>query len=143
MTVYNLLSGRVRAERARDGVLVERWTGSAGRPGRRLPDAFNAHTLVRFGHMQALHVQFLPLALDAVHDCSPARRARAALLGGMFALQSLTSNYLLVMTATALMAAALGAAGLAARRARRLGQTRPPRRRAAAAVPPALLPRRT
>ena len=64
-------------------VLVERWTGSwragvvAG-----LAYAFNAHTLVRFGHMQALHVQFLPLALDALHDLArPAVWPAAARLG--------------------------------------------------------------
>ena len=70
ITVYNVLvligftlSGVAMA------AVVERWTGSR-RAGviAGLAYAFNAHTLVRFGHMQALHVQFLPLALAALHD---------------------------------------------------------------------------
>ena len=109
VTVYNvvLLAGFAMSGLAM-AVLVERWTGSwragivAG-----LAYAFNAHTLVRFGHMQALHVQFLPLALDALHDLvdRPTGGA-AARLATWCALQSLTSNYLLVMTAMAMVVAA-------------------------------------
>jgi hypothetical protein len=112
VTVYNLL---VLAGFALSGlamaVLVERWTGSwragvvAG-----LAYAFNAHTLVRFGHMQALHVQFLPLALSAMHDLIDAPSRGAALrLTVWCALQSLTSNYLLVMTALAMVVSAVSA----------------------------------
>ena len=70
VTVYNLL---VIVGFATSGlamtIVVERWTGSA-RAGlvAGIAYAFNAHTLVRFGHMQALHVQFLPFAVAALHD---------------------------------------------------------------------------
>ncbi len=112
VTVYNalVLTGFALSGLAM-AVLVERWTGSwragvvAG-----LAYAFNAHTLVRFGHMQALHVQFLPLALAALHDLvdRPSWPA-AARLGAWCALQSLTSNYLLVMTALAMLVSAAAA----------------------------------
>ncbi|MGD9905696.1 MAG: hypothetical protein AB7U83_19665 [Vicinamibacterales bacterium] len=112
VTVYNVLalagfalSGLAMA------VLVERWTGSR-RAGvvAGLAYAFNAHTLVRFGHMQALHVQFLPLALGAFHDLvdRPDWTA-AARLAAWSTLQALTSNYLLVMTALALVLSAAAA----------------------------------
>ena len=112
VTVYNVL---VLAGFALSGlamaIVVERWTGSrraaivAG-----LAYAFNAHTLVRFGHMQALHVQFLPLALDAIHDLLDRPDWGAALrLAAWCALQSLTSNYLLVMTALAMLVSAAAA----------------------------------
>jgi hypothetical protein len=112
VTVYNLL---VLAGFALSGlamaIVAERWTGSR-RAGvvAGLAYAFNAHTLVRFGHMQALHVQFLPFALDALHDLvdRPDWRA-AARLAGWCALQSLTSNYLLVMTALAMLVSAVSA----------------------------------
>ncbi len=109
VTVYNLLllagftlSGFAMA------LVVERWTGSPGAglvAG--LAYAFNAHTFVRFGHMQALHVQFLPIALAALFAlmARPTWPA-AALLAAACALQALTSNYLLVMTAVAMTAAA-------------------------------------
>lgn len=107
--------------------VVTRWTGDGGAglvAG--LAYAFNAHTLVRFGHLQALHVQFLPLALAAFHDLRERPVARTALLLALWCtLQALTSNYLLVMTALAMLAAAVavpdwwvGTAGL--RRARAL-----------------------
>jgi hypothetical protein len=84
--------------------------------------AFNAHTLTRLPHLQALHAEFLPLALAALDGLLSAPRARPALLLALwFVLQALTSYYLLVFTAVAL------ATGLAARpedwwgaRARRL-----------------------
>lgn len=109
VTVYNLLaltgftlSGLAMA------VVAERWTGSVGAGTvAGLAYAFNAHTLVRFGHMQALHVEFLPFALAALQllMARPTWRA-AALLATACALQSLTSNYLLVMTAIAMAAVA-------------------------------------
>jgi hypothetical protein len=91
-------------------VVVERWTGSAGAgvvAG--LAYAFNAHTLVRFGHMQALHVQFLPFAVAALQDLLERRPAwgAAARLAAATTLQCLTSNYLLVMTVLGLGAAAV------------------------------------
>jgi hypothetical protein len=92
-------------------LLVERWTGSraAGAVAGTLL-AFNAHTLTRLPHLQALHVEFLPVVLLALDRVLVERRVRDAfLLGGAAALQSLTSNYLLVFTATA------AAAGVAVR----------------------------
>lgn len=69
--------------------------------------AFNAHTLVRFGHLQAMHVQYLPVALFALDRAVRApHRTWILLLAGAAVLQALTSNYLLVMTAFALAAAA-------------------------------------
>ncbi|MEP7117444.1 MAG: hypothetical protein ABI880_07675, partial [Acidobacteriota bacterium] len=70
--------------------------------------AFNAHIFVRMGHMQAMHVEFLPFALLALHElmARPAWRW-AWLLAAACALQSLTSNYLLVMTVIAMIAAAV------------------------------------
>jgi len=112
VTVYNVLvlvgfalSGLAMA------VVVERWTGSR-RAGlvAGLAYAFNAHTMVRFGHMQALHVQFLPLALAAIHDLLDRPEwTAAARLALWCALQALTSNYLLVMTALAMVVSAAAA----------------------------------
>jgi hypothetical protein len=106
--VYNLLaiagfalSGWAMAR------VVARWTGdrTAGLVAG-LAYAFNAHTLVRFGHLQALHVQFLPLALAAFDDLMRAPAARGiALVTALCVLQALTSNYLLVMTILAMTAA--------------------------------------
>jgi hypothetical protein len=87
--------------------LIAQWTGdrAAGVVGG-LAYAFNAHTLVRFGHLQAMHVQFLPIALFALHRTieSPGWRP-AVFLAFAIVLQSLTSNYLLVMSAIAAIAA--------------------------------------
>jgi hypothetical protein len=69
--------------------------------------AFNAHTLTRIAHLQAVHVQFLPLALFALDRVLARPSARRALgLGLAFALQSLTSNYLLVFMTFGMLAAA-------------------------------------
>ena len=99
---------RLRAERLCD--VPGRVAGGPATPRRhrrRPAYAFNAHTLTRFGHLQALHVQFLPLALAAFHELRERPRWQAALaLAGWVSLQALTSNYLLVMTAVALLAAA-------------------------------------
>jgi hypothetical protein len=141
VTIYNvlLLAGFTLSGLAM-AILVERWTGSwragivAG-----LAYAFNAHTLVRFGHMQALHVQFLPLALAAMHDLMDAPSwGAAARLAAWCTLQSLTSNYLLVMTALAMIvsAASAPAAWLGRDALRRLALTAV----AAAACGLALLP---
>lgn len=90
-------------------LMMARWTGDS------LPAvlsgclmAFNAHTLTRLAHLQAMHVEFLPLAviaLDAVLERP--RYATAVALAAWFALQGLTSNYLLVLTCVALLAAVL------------------------------------
>lgn len=110
VTVYNILlllgfalSGWAMC------VVVERWTGSvSGGLVAGMAYAFNAHTLVRFGHMQALHVQFLPLALAALQDLleRQPRWSAAARLALATTAQCLTSNYLLVMTGIAMLAAA-------------------------------------
>ncbi|HUR34950.1 MAG TPA: PA14 domain-containing protein [Vicinamibacterales bacterium] len=70
--------------------------------------AFNAHSLSRIPHLQAQHLEFLPLALCALDRllAVPARR-QALGLAGWFVLQSLTSIYLLVFTSFALIAAAV------------------------------------
>jgi len=90
-------------------IVVRRWTGStaAGAVAGSLL-AFNAHTLTRLPHVQALHLEFLPFVLLALDNLLERRRVRdAILLGLVAALQALTSNYLLVFTAVALAAAAL------------------------------------
>ena len=92
-------------------LVVRRWTGShaAGAVAGCLA-AFNAHTLTRLPHLQALHVEFLPVALLAADRLLVRRRTRDAILLGLAAaLQSLTSNYLMAATVVA------GAAILAAR----------------------------
>jgi hypothetical protein len=106
--VYNLL---VMAGFALSGWamawVVSRWTGDrAAGIVAGLAYAFNAHTLVRFGHLQALHVQYLPLALVALDLLLKTPSARwALLLAAACVLQALTSNYLLVMTVIAMAAA--------------------------------------
>ena len=89
-------------------LLMTMWTGSqwagiiAG-----LLYAFNAHVLTRFVHLQAQHVEFFPLVLYAFDRVLVERRRRdAVLLAVAFVLQALCSNYLLVFTTYALLAAA-------------------------------------
>ncbi len=92
-------------------LVVRRWTGdwTAGLVAG-LVFAFNAHTLTRLPHLQAQHVEFLPLVLLALDQLLRYPSARgAATLALWFVLQSLTSVYLLVLTAFAT------AAGLIAR----------------------------
>ncbi len=70
--------------------------------------AFNAHSLSRIPHLQAQHLEFLPFALLAFDRALEAPTTRNALkLAGWFVLQSLTSVYLLVISAFALVAAGL------------------------------------
>ena len=90
-------------------LVVARWTGDwtiailAGTFA-----GFNAHTISRLPHLQAQHGEFLPLSLLALDRLLREPRAGHALrLAGWFVLQSLTSVYLLVLTAFALTAAAL------------------------------------
>lgn len=108
--VYNLL---LVAGMALSGwamaLVIKRWTGSwtAGLVAGAIY-AFNAHSLSRIPHLQAQHVEFLPWALLAFDRLLEAPVARNALrLAGWFVLQSLTSVYLLVFSAFALMAAAV------------------------------------
>ena len=74
--------------------------------------AFNTHLLTRMGHVQAMHVEFLPfvlLSLDRVLD--DPRPREAVRLGLWFTLQSLCSVYLMAMTVIAVVAGALVRAG--------------------------------
>jgi hypothetical protein len=90
-------------------LVMTAWTGSrsagivAG-----LVYAFNAHVLARFAHLQAQHVEFFPLAFFALDRVLVRGRARdGLLLAGAFTLQALCSNYLMVFTAFAMVAAVL------------------------------------
>ncbi len=86
-------------------LLVQRWTASwaAGYVSGSLA-AFNAHVLVRLGHLQAQHVEFIALMLVALDRLVVLRRRRDAMwLGLGFALQGLTSIYLLVFSTWALL----------------------------------------
>ncbi len=90
-------------------LLVWRWTGdlAAGTIAGTIL-AFNAHTLTRLPQLQALHVEFIPLALLAF-DALLARPSRrhAVWLGVWIALQGTTSYYGFVFLLTALAAGAL------------------------------------
>ena len=82
-------------------LLAYRWTGkwSAGYVAGSLA-AFNAHSLVQFTHMQFLHPEFIALMLFALDRLMQTRRTRdAVMLGVGFALQGLTSVYMLVFAA--------------------------------------------
>ena len=106
-------------------LLVRRWTGSwaAGYVAGSLA-AFNAHVLTRLPHLQTQHVEFVALMLFLLDRLVVSRRLRDAVwLGVSFALQGLTSVYLLVFTTWMLLFAVLGRAGEWLRRepARMLG----------------------
>ena len=74
--------------------------GSAG--------AFNAHNLLRLPHLQALHLEFLPLALLALDRLlADARLRHAVLLAGAVVLQGLASIYALAFTGWALLSAVI------------------------------------
>ncbi|MCC7123614.1 MAG: hypothetical protein IT178_02110 [Acidobacteria bacterium] len=119
--VYNLL---VIAGLALSGwamcLLIISWTGStAAGIVAGLLYGFNAHLLTRFAHLQALHVEFLPLTLWAFdrvvtgwpgtdRETGGGRRAAAALLlAAAFVLQALCSNYTFVFLSAALLVAAV------------------------------------
>ena len=92
--------------------LTWRWTGSwsAGVLAGSLA-AFNAHVLVRMTHLQTQHPEFIAVMLFAVDRLLTSRRFRdAVVLGAAFALQGLTSVYLLVFSTWALMFAVLSRA---------------------------------
>jgi hypothetical protein len=88
-------------------LVVYRWTGdgwAALTAGLLL--AFNAHSLTRLAHLQAMHLEFLPVAVYALDRLLVRPRGTIALgLGLAIALQALTSNYLLVAMAFAMVAA--------------------------------------
>jgi hypothetical protein len=90
-------------------LVLHRWTGDwpaalfAGSLA-----AFNTDTLTRMPHIQAMHLEFLPLAMLALDDVLRRGGWRDAVrLGAFTALQMLCSGYLLVMTAVALLTASL------------------------------------
>jgi hypothetical protein len=90
-------------------LVIAQWTGSwvAGLVAG-CTFGFNTHTLTRIPHLQALHVEFLPLALLALDNVLRTPRIRHALaLTGWFVLQALTSVHLFVFTSFALAAATL------------------------------------
>ena len=61
--------------------------------------AFNAHHLMRLAHIQALHLELVPIVFLAIDRLLTTGRARyAALLGASLALQATASIYLLVFT---------------------------------------------
>ena len=93
-------------------LLLQRWTGSwsAGFVAGSLA-AFNAHALVRFGHLQIMHVEFFAVMLFALDRLIRMRQLKDAVwLGIGFALQGLTSLYLLMFSAWALIFAVLSRA---------------------------------
>ena len=111
VVVYNLL---VLAGFALSGwmmsLVMRAWTGSttAGIVSGML-FAFNAHLLTRLPHLQALHVEFLPLALYAFDQVLVRTRHEmpaALALAAAFILQALCSNYTLVLLSAALLVAA-------------------------------------
>ena len=94
-------------------LLINTWTGNplAAYIGGSLA-AFNAHVLVRLPHLQTQHVEFIPLILFALDRLLASKRTRDALLLGLgFALQGMTSVYILVFTSWMLIFAVLGRAG--------------------------------
>ena len=81
--------------------------------------AFNAHTLMRLPHLQALHLEFLPLALLALDRLTSSGRARdGALIGLALALQALASIYALVFTGWAIVMATMASVRSVANRRR-------------------------
>lgn len=90
-------------------LVIWRWTGSwAAAITSGILFAFNSHTFARMPHLQAQHVEFLPLALLALDTLLRAPQPRHAVrLAMWFVLQALTSVYLLVFTAISLTAAAV------------------------------------
>lgn len=93
--------------------VVSRWTGDsvAGLLAGALA-AFNAHSFSRLTHVQAIHVEFLPLAILLLDRLLVAPRWWIGLLLGMcIALQGLTSYYWLVFTALAVGAVLLSRPG--------------------------------
>ncbi len=91
------------------GLLARRWTGNwpaafvtASAAG------FNAHLVSRMAHLQAMHVEFIAVVLFALDRVFTRAKARDAVtLGVGFALQALTSIYLMAFTTWALLFAGL------------------------------------
>jgi hypothetical protein len=93
-------------------LLVQRWTASwaAGYLAGSLA-AFNSSVLVRLPHLQTQHAEFIPLMLYFLDRLFTTPGIRQAFLLGLgFALQGLTSIYLLVFTTWMMVFAAIGRA---------------------------------
>jgi hypothetical protein len=89
-------------------LVLTRWTGStaAGVLAGSLV-AFNTHVFTRLAHLQAVHVEFLPVAFWALDRVLARGRLRDGFaLAASFTAQALCSGYLLVLTAVGLVAAA-------------------------------------
>ena len=88
-------------------IVMHRWTGNwlaAIVSGSLI--AFNASTLSRLVHIQAMHLEFFPFMLAAIDQLLRQPRAKAALaVAGWFVLEALTSMYFLVFIAIAALAA--------------------------------------
>lgn len=88
-------------------LVMHRWTGNwlaAIVSGSLI--AFNASTLSRLVHIQAMHLEFFPLMLAAIDQLLRQPRAKAALaVAGWFVLEALTSMYFLVFITIAALAA--------------------------------------
>jgi len=116
--------------------LVKAWTGDpwAGLLAGALM-AFNAHSMTRLPHMQAVHVQWLPLAIWSLDRVLTGQRTRDALwLALWIVLAALTSGYLAIFIGVA------AAAGVVARIPEWWGRRgRPALTRLAAAAGAALL----
>ncbi|MDO8833945.1 MAG: hypothetical protein Q7V01_00035 [Vicinamibacterales bacterium] len=99
------------------GMVARRWTGSwtaayvtASAAG------FNAHLFTRLAHLQAMHDEFVAVVLLGMDLVFTRQRVRDALLLGVgFALQGLTSIYLLTFTTWAAIFAAASRMATAAR----------------------------
>ena len=90
-------------------LVIRRWTGdwTAGLVSGCI-FAFSAHALTRIPHLQAQHVEFLPMALLALDAMLRRPTAGAAAKLAMWCvLQALTSVYLMAITLFAMMAAVL------------------------------------
>jgi hypothetical protein len=88
-------------------IVVSKWTGDrlAGLVAGSLL-AFNAHSLTRLPHLQAIHAEFIPLAIYALDGLVRQRRVRDAwLLALWFVLNGMTSIYLMVFLIVCLTAA--------------------------------------
>jgi hypothetical protein len=87
------------------GLLVYRWTGSrAAMLVAASAAAFNSHTLLRLPHLQTQHPEFIALALFGMDQVFARQRARDAVTLGLgYALQALTSIYVMMFTTWALI----------------------------------------
>ena len=84
--------------------------------------AFNAHTLIRLAHVQAQHVELVPLVFVGLQAIASHGRARDAVLTGVaLALQGLISIYLLAFAGWGLVCGAVALALESPRRRRLAG----------------------